>query len=78
MTQPIQPSYPAVQFLIRYGGYIASALGVLPALAGLVMIAAGFSAWWLLGGLAVSPVLYLLARSYIELVRIIGDTLLPR
>lgn len=78
MTQQIQPRYPAVQFFIRYGGYVAVGLGILPFLAGLVMVLAGMSFWWLLGGIVVSPLFYLFACSYVELVRIIGDTLLPR
>lgn len=78
MTQPIQPSYPTVQFLIRHGDFVAVALGALPALAGLVAVIAGCSAWWLVAGLVAAPVVYLFARCFVELVRIIGDTLLPR
>lgn len=72
------PTYPAVQFLIKWGFVIAPVLSVLPAIIALLAILAGGTWLWVLAAVLVAPVLYLFLRSYVELVRIIGDTLLPK
>ena len=72
------PNYPIVRFIMRAGTAIALALSSIPLLAAIVAVALGSSLWWILLGAAVTPVVYLFVQSYVELVRIIGDTLLPR
>lgn len=72
------PHYPTVEFLVKYGQHFAVALGVLPVVLGLLL------AWFLqlwpvaVGGLIAGGILYVIARSYVELVQIIADMLLPK
>jgi len=72
------PNYPVVNFLLRYGHRFAVAVALLPAIAGAYL---GFSGWgWPIaaGGVVVGAILYVLAKSYVELVAIIADMLLPK
>jgi hypothetical protein len=70
--------YPAVRLIRRHGNWLALGFGILPVLAGLwASIALGGIAW-LIGGVAAGAVAGFLMRSYVELVRIIADMLLPR
>ncbi|WP_164850555.1 hypothetical protein [Sinorhizobium medicae] len=50
----------------------------MPVIAALLAVLMGSNWWWLLGALAAAAALYLFIGSYLELVHIIGDTLLPR
>jgi hypothetical protein len=70
--------YPAVRMLRRYGNWIALGLGLAVAAAGVWAAAAGHGAVWLPVGLVVGAFAAFLMRSYVELVRIIADMLLPR
>jgi hypothetical protein len=72
------PDYPAIRFLIRFGKIFAGVLGALPLIAGIAAALAGLSPWLLLAGLVISPILFLIALSYVEMARIIADTLMPR
>ena len=72
------PRYPVVNFLLRHGHAFAVAVALLPAIAGVHL---GVSGWgWLIaaGGVATGAILYVLAKSYVELVAIIADMLLPK
>jgi hypothetical protein len=70
--------YPMLHFLMRWGSHAAIALAVAVATAGL-WIAMSTGNWlWGLAGLVVSGVGYGLALSYVELVRLIVDMLLPK
>lgn len=72
------PHYPTVEFLVKYGQHFAVSLGALPVVLG-VILAWFFQIWFLtLGGLVAGGVLYVIARSYVELVQIIADMLLPK
>ena len=70
--------YPTLRFLEKHGGWLAIAVGVAAVLAGIVATALGASAWWLLAGATVGALLFLLARSYVELIRLMTDMLLPK
>ncbi|HEV7394804.1 MAG TPA: hypothetical protein VGO08_24425 [Burkholderiales bacterium] len=71
--------YPAVAFIVRHGKPLALALSLVPAVViGLVLHAAGFAWMWSVLGLILLPLTYLIARSYVELVAIIADMLLPK
>ena len=70
--------YPTIKFIVERGAPLAIVVGLLPLLGALAFFAIG--AHWLViaaGGVA-SAVLYLLMRSYVELVRVIADMLLPK
>jgi hypothetical protein len=70
--------YPTLRFLEKHGGWLAIALGLAVFLVGVIATLLGASLWWLLAGAAASALLFLLARSYIELIRLMTDMLLPK
>lgn len=70
--------YPTLRFLEKQGGWLAIAIGVAAFLAGLAAVALGASTWWLLAGAIAGALLFLLARSYVELIRLMTDMLLPK
>lgn len=70
--------YPTLRFLEKQGGWLAIAVGIAVFLAGIVATLLGASPWWLLAGAFVGALLFLLARSYIELIRLMTDMLLPK
>ncbi|MDB5924264.1 MAG: hypothetical protein JWN13_3200 [Betaproteobacteria bacterium] len=71
--------YPAVAFIVRHGKPLVLALSLLPPVViALVLHAAGFAWMWSVIALALLPLTYLIARSYVELVTIIADMLLPK
>ena len=72
------PRYPTVEFLVKYGQHFAIVLGALPVVLGIIL--AWFLQIWFLAlcGAAAGGVLYVIARSYVELVQIIADMLLPK
>jgi hypothetical protein len=72
------PNYPVINFLLRHGHRFAIAVALLPAIAGAYL---GFSGWgWpaVVAGGVVGVILYVLAKSYVELVAVIADMLLPK
>lgn len=72
------PNYPVINFLLRHGHRFALAVALLPAITGLYL---GFTGWgwpFAVGGAVTGVVLYVLAKSYVELVAIIADMLLPK
>lgn len=73
-----QPTYPVVQFLVAKGKVVAGLLAMLVLLASLAGGMAAGSLWLALGGIAASGVLFGLLLSYVEVLRIIADTLLPK
>ena len=73
-----EPSYPAIGFLVRFGGSLAIILGLTPLIAAAMAMVLG-GPWWMMPvAIIAAAVLFLLVRSYVEMVRIIADTLLPR
>lgn len=71
-------NYPTLRFLEKHGGWLAIAVGVVAFLAGAASMALGASPWWLLAGAVIGALLFLLARSYVELIRLMTDMLLPK
>ncbi len=71
--------YPTIKFIIEHGDPLAVVIAVLP-LCGAVALVALFALHWLVlvAGVACSLVLFLLMKSYVELVRVIADMLLPK
>lgn len=72
------PSYPVVNFLVRWGPILAVFLGLAPLLASLVLVWQGASLLWLGAGIAGGAVLWLVVQSYVEVLRILADALMPR
>ena len=70
--------YPVLGFIVRWGGACAAALALI---AGAAAAVALFPAWGpaaLVAGVVAGGVVFGLARSYVELVRLIVDLLLPQ
>lgn len=70
--------YPTLRFLERHGDWIAIVVALFPLAASIVAALLGASAWWVLGGAAASAVLFVAARSYVEMIRLMTDMLLPK
>lgn len=72
-------NYPIINLLHRHGTRLALLLALLPPLGALAMFLSGFAPWPVLPcSLVAGAVIYVLARSYVELIHIITETLMPR
>jgi hypothetical protein len=71
--------YPTIKLIIERGNVLAIAIAVLPLCAALAAIA-GMPWHWLafVAGVVAAPVAYLLLKSYVELVRVMADMLIPK
>jgi hypothetical protein len=70
--------YPMLHFLMRWGK-LASACLALAILAAGLWVALSSGQWlWAVAGAVVAGVSYALAMSYVELIRVIVDMLLPK
>lgn len=72
------PTYPALEFLVRHGNAVAWAAALAPALGGLLAWVLGLSVGYAITGVVGAVFLFLIMRSYVELVRVIVDMLLPK
>ena len=72
------PNYPAINFLLRFGGYLSALVGLLPVLVATWVVANGGHVVMMLVGIGVGAFAYLIMRSYTELVDLIADMLLPK
>src|SRR5271166_3066582 len=70
--------YPTLRFLERHGDAIAILVSLCPLATGIITAWLGASAWWVLAGAAASAFLYIAARSYVEMIRLMTDMLLPK
>ena len=70
--------YPVIDFLLRHGHRFAIAVALLPAIAGICLASAGWGWPVAVGGVLAGAILYVLAKSYVELVALIADMLLPK
>jgi hypothetical protein len=73
-----QPHYPVVQFLLRWGNHVAVAIALLPFVAAGAAALLGFPFWLVPAGLIAGAILWLFVKSYVEVLAIIADTLLPK
>ena len=72
------PTYPVVEFLVAQGVRCAWALALIVAV-GAVLVALSTGIWWLGAlGVALAAILLVVLISYVEVLRIIADTLLPK
>jgi hypothetical protein len=70
--------YPTLRMLERHGSWLAIAAALFPLVAGIVAALAGASAWWIAGGAAAAAFLFIAARSYVEMIKLMTDMLLPK
>jgi hypothetical protein len=70
--------YPTVRLLLRWGNHMATAAAAAMPIFALLLVAEGWPWATLLFGLFAGAAVLILARSYVELIRIISDTLIPR
>ena len=77
-THPMTPTFPALHFLVRHGNALALLLALCAPCGGVLLWARGGSPGLLIAGACGGAFLYLIMRSYVDLVRIIVDMLLPK
>lgn len=70
--------YPTIKFIVERGNLLAIVIGILPLLGGAVLAALGVHWMAIVAGAVAASVVYFLMRSYVELVRVIADMLLPK
>jgi hypothetical protein len=71
--------YPAVAFVVKHASVLAIVIALVPPVGlALLLHAAGFHWAWSALAIVLLPLTYLIARSYVELVSIIADMLLPK
>jgi len=70
--------YPMLHFLMRWGKLAAAGLAAIVLAAGLCAAVSSGQWLWAVGGAIVAAVGYALALSYVELIRVIVDMLLPK
>lgn len=70
--------YPMIKLIVERGNLIAIVLGVLPLAGAIALVALGVHWFALIAGAVSGLVVYFLMRSYVELVRVIADMLLPK
>jgi hypothetical protein len=70
--------YPVVALLLKHGAWLAIVAAAMPVLFALVAMLAGAHWLVLLAAVLAAPVVYVLLKSYVELVAIIADMLLPK
>jgi len=70
--------YPTIKFIVERGNVLAAVIALLPLVGAVTLF--GFGVHWLIltAGIVAAAVVYLLMRSYVELVRVIADMLLPK
>jgi len=72
------PSYAALHFLVRRGNLLAILFGLAPLVGAIIAVAFGYTALLLVAGVIAAAFAYLIMRSYVEMVRLIVDMLLPK
>ena len=71
-------AYPVVRLLVKHGSILSIAVAAVLAIAGIWAALAGFGWAWAPTGILAGAFGGLIMRSYVELVRLITDMLLPR
>jgi hypothetical protein len=72
------PSYPAVRLMLRYGNAIAAAAALLVAACGIWAALRGWGWGFAPVGILLGLLVYILLRSYREVIAIVTDALLPQ
>ena len=71
-------TYRTLSFLVSHGDSVAIVVAVAALALGIGLWVTGASVWFLIGGVFGGAFRYLMMRSYVELVRVIVDMLLPK
>lgn len=77
MEDPNQ-TYRTLHFIVRHGDRLALAVTIGTLLACVLLSVATGALWSLPLGIVAGAFMYLIMRSYVELVRVIVDMLLPK
>lgn len=72
------PSYPVIAFITKYGMAVALLIALVILLAGAYAMAITGAWAWLAGAAVAALVLGGVLASYVEVLRILADTLIPR
>ena len=73
------PTYPAIQFFIRWGVGIGVVLALaIVAVTGYIISTIGVSWYWLIAGIVIAMLIWFLFLILTELLRVVADTLMPR
>ncbi len=70
--------YPAIKLIVERGNLLAALIGLLPLAGAIVLVVCGVHWIVLIAGAVATAVVYLLMRSYVELVRVMADMLIPK
>ncbi|MGE3065987.1 MAG: hypothetical protein AB7K67_10390 [Hyphomicrobiaceae bacterium] len=73
-----EPSYPTVRFLLRYGTILAAAIVAIIVAGAVIAVLFAAPVWIIAPALVVAGLVWLLIKSYVEVLAIIADTLLPK
>ena len=65
-------------FIVKHGGWLSIVTGLLPLVASIAALMLGAPVWTLAIGAISSVLLFILMRSFVELVRVIVEMLLPK
>jgi hypothetical protein len=76
--EPQKDPYWMLHFIVSHGDWIAIVTGALPLVASVAMVIFGAPFWLLAVGAIGAAFLFMLMRSFVELVRVIVDMLLPK
>ncbi len=76
--QTNHPTYSTLHFLVRHGDWVAVIVALAPVVGGVLAWVTGLSVAYAVAGILGGAFLYLIMRSYVELVRVIVDMLLPK
>ena len=71
-------TYRMLYFLVSHGDRVAVAVAIATLALGVGMWLSGASLWFAVVGVLGAAFMYLIMRSYVELVRVIVDMLLPK
>jgi hypothetical protein len=71
-------SYPILNFLVRRGAFLAVALAASTFVVGVIAAVGQNRSTWAIAGAAGGVVVYGFVASYVELVRLITDILVPK
>lgn len=77
-TQYKPPTYPVIQFILAYGKAAAIVIGAGAFLAGVAAAWLGLGVWFAVLGLIAGVIIGVLLLSYVEVLAVIADVLIPK